>query len=160
MMSIAENIAQVRDRIARAAARVRRNPDSITLMAVSKTVEPARIREAYDAGIRVFGENRVQEFAEKAPVLQDLKEADWHLIGHLQTNKAKKTVEIFHAVDSVDSLRLAQKLDQAAQQAGKILGVLIEINLGEEEGKSGVRAGWPELEDIQQGAGELCNLQV
>ena len=159
-MSIADNVVSVRERIARAASRAGRNPDSITLMAVSKTVEPQRIRQAYDAGIRVFGENRVQEFAEKVPALQDLKEAEWHLIGHLQTNKARRAVEIFGGVDSVDSLRLAQKLDQAAQQAGRILRVLIEINLGEEESKSGVRAGWPELDDILQSAAELRNLHL
>src|SRR5512146_776551 len=115
-MSIAENIAHVRSRIAAAAARVKRGPDSITLMAVSKTVEPERIREAYAAGLRVFGENRVQEFAEKAPLLAGLKDARWHLIGHLQSNKARKAAELFAAVDSVDSLRLAEKLNHAAEQ--------------------------------------------
>src|SRR5215472_14612063 len=159
-MSIADNIVSVRERIARAASRAGRTPDSITLMAVSKTVEPQRIQQAYDAGIRVFGENRVQEFGEKAPALQRLKEAEWHLIGHLQTNKARKAVEIFGTVDSVDSLRLAQKLDQAAQQAGKILPVLIEINVGGEENKSGVSAASVELEEILQGADALKNLQV
>src|SRR5215467_4073500 len=106
-MPIAENIVRVRERLAAAAKRVKRDPNSITLMAVSKTVEPARIIQAYQAGVRVFGENRVQEFQEKSPALAELKEAEWHLIGHLQTNKARKSVEIFHSVDSVDSLRLA-----------------------------------------------------
>ncbi len=89
-MSIAENLAAVRERIARAAARVGRSTDSVTLMAVSKTVEPARILEAYAAGIQVFGENRVQEFAEKFPALAGMEDAAWHLIGHLQTNKASR----------------------------------------------------------------------
>ena len=159
-MSIADNIVSVRERIARAASRAGGNPDSITLMAVSKTVEPQRILEAYDAGIRVFGENRVQEFDEKVPVLQDLKEAEWHLIGHLQTNKARKAVEIFEAIDSVDSLRLAQKLDQAAQQVGKVLPVLIEINVGGEENKNGVSAASVELEEILQATDALKNLRV
>ena len=159
-MSIADNVAAVRERIARAAARVRRNPDSITLMAVSKTVEPARIREAYAAGIRVFGENRVQEFAEKAPALAGLQEAEWHLIGHLQSNKAKKAVELFTAVDSVDSLRLAEKLNQAAQQAGKALSVLIEIKVGEEESKSGMPADSPELEGLLRGMQQFTHLRV
>src|SRR5437588_2755623 len=117
-MSIADNVSRVRERIAHAAARVRRDPDSITLMAVSKTVEPERIREAYAAGLRVFGENRVQEFAGKAEALADLVEAQWRLIGHLQSNKARKAAELFHAVDSVDSLRLAEKLNEAASQWG------------------------------------------
>ena len=137
-MPVADNIAAIRERIAHAAARVGRSPESITLMAVSKTVEPERIRQAYAAGIRVFGENRVQEFGEKAEALADLKDAEWHLIGHLQSNKAKKAAELFHAIDSVDSLRLAEKLNQAAEQAGKTLNVLIEIKVGDEESKAGI----------------------
>jgi pyridoxal phosphate enzyme (YggS family) len=159
-MSIAENIARIRERIGKAAAHVGRNPDSITLMAVSKVVEPERIREAYQAGIRVFGENRVQEFAEKASALKDLSEAEWHLIGHLQSNKARKAVELFHGIDSVDSLRLAQKLDQAAQQAGRSLPVLIEINVGGEKNKSGVTPDSPELEGLLEGAQKLEHLEV
>src|SRR5476649_2367528 len=123
-MSVVHNIAAIRERIARAAARVGRSPGSITLMAVSKTVESERIQQAYAAGVRVFGENRVQEFEEKAAALSELKDAEWHLIGHLQTNKAKLAAEMFHAVDSVDSLRLAKKLNQSAEQAGKTLSVL------------------------------------
>src|SRR5512143_3741475 len=123
-MSIAENIARVRERIAAAARRAGRNPDEITLMAVSKTFSPERIREAYAAGLRVFGENRVQEFAAKADALRDLQGARWHLIGHLQSNKAAKAAEIFTAVDSVDSTRLAERLNAAAEKADKALPVL------------------------------------
>ncbi len=93
-MSIAENIAEVRERIAAAARRAARNPEEITLMGVSKTFPAERIREAYAAGLRVFGENRVQEFAGKADALRDLRDAEWHLIGHLQTNKAAKAAEL------------------------------------------------------------------
>ncbi|HET9839737.1 MAG TPA: YggS family pyridoxal phosphate-dependent enzyme [Candidatus Angelobacter sp.] len=159
-MSIAENIAAVRARIARAASRVGRDPGSITLMAVSKTVEPERIRQAYAAGIRVFGENRVQEFAEKSATLADCKEAEWHLIGHLQSNKAKKAAELFSAIDSVDSLRLAEKLNQAAQQADKNAAVLLEIKVGEEESKHGIPFGDPELEAILRAAPQLERLQI
>lgn len=155
-MSIAENIAQVRERMARAARRAGRDPNQITLMAVSKTVEPARIREAYAAGVRVFGENRVQEFAEKA-ALRDLSGAEWHLIGHLQTNKANKAAEIFSAVDSVDSVKLARKLDAAAE---KDVPVLIEINIGGEEAKSGVRADSSELEELLRAAAEFERLEI
>jgi PLP dependent protein len=144
-VSIAENIARVRERIAAAARRAGRDPDQITLMAVSKTVEPARIREAYAAGIRVFGENRVQEFEKKAPELRELAGAEWHLIGHLQSNKANKAAELFGAVDSVDSLKLARKLEEAAEGP---LPVLIEVNIGGEQAKSGVApesSGFEEL---------------
>src|SRR5690242_19308093 len=145
-MAITDNIARNHERISQAADRAGRSPGSITLMAVSKVEEPERIRQAYQAGIRVFGENRVQEYAEKASALADLKEAEWHLIGHLQTNKAKKAVELFQAVDSVDSLRLSEKLNQAAEQGNKTLPVLIEINVGGEESKSGVAPDSQELE--------------
>src|ERR1700675_4381644 len=94
-MSIAANIIQWQDRIPAAARRAGRNPEEITLMAVSKTFAPERIREAYQAGLRVFGENRVQEFAGKAEALRDLAGAEWHMIGHVQTNKASKAVELF-----------------------------------------------------------------
>lgn len=159
-MAISDNIAHIRERISRAAARAGRNPDSITLMGVSKVVEPARIRQAYQAGIRIFGENRVQEFEGKSSALKDLQEAEWHLIGHLQTNKAKRAVELFHAVDSVDSVRLAEKLNQAAQQANKVLPVLIEINVGGEESKNGVAPDSPELEYLLQNGQLLEHLQV
>ncbi|MGB8916054.1 MAG: YggS family pyridoxal phosphate-dependent enzyme, partial [Candidatus Sulfotelmatobacter sp.] len=126
-----------------------------TLMAVSKTQPPERIREAYNAGLRVFGENRVQEFAGKFDALRDLRDAEWHMIGHLQTNKAAKTAELFHSVDSVDSLKLAKKLDAAARALGKKLDVLIEINVGGEAAKSGVAPDSPALEELMTGAPRL-----
>jgi len=107
-------------------------------MAVTKTVPPERIREAYDAGLRLFGENRVQEYATKADGLRDLAGAEWHMIGHLQSNKAGKAAELFAHVDSVDSIRLAQKLNAAASELGKRISVLIEINIGGEQVKNGV----------------------
>jgi pyridoxal phosphate enzyme (YggS family) len=159
-MSIAENIARVRERIVVAAKRVGRNPDSVTLMAVSKTVDQERIHQASVAGIRLFGENRVQEFEQKFPDADSRRNAEWHLIGHLQTNKARKAVEIFDAVDSVDSLRLAEKLDHAAASSANKLPVLIEINVGGEESKSGVPLDSPRLADLLQGVGRLEHLQV
>ncbi|HZD93862.1 MAG TPA: YggS family pyridoxal phosphate-dependent enzyme [Candidatus Sulfotelmatobacter sp.] len=158
-MSVAENIAQIRARITRAAARMGRSPDSVTLMAVSKTVELDRIRQSYAAGIRVFGENRVQEFSEKSAAFAGLSEAEWHLIGHLQSNKAKKAAELFHAVDSVDTLRLAERLNQAAQQSDKKLAVLIEIKVGEEENKTGIPLDSPELEELLRAAPQLEHLR-
>ncbi len=159
-MSVSDNLSLVRERIGKAAARAGRTPDSITLMAVSKTIEPERIHQAYRAGVRVFGENRVQEFEGKASALADLTDARWHLIGHLQTNKARKAVELFHDVDSVDSLRLAEKLNQSAQQSGKTLAVLIEIKVGNEESKSGISADSPEMDELLQGMVKLEHLQV
>lgn len=159
-MPIDENIAHIRERIATAAARVRRRSQDITLMAVSKTVEPERVRQAYEAGLRVFGENRVQEFEKKSSALQDLAEAEWHLIGHLQSNKAKKAAEVFHAVDSVDSLHLAQKLNEVARQMGKVVPVLIEIKVSDEVSKAGIPVGSPELENLLAGAATLDHIQV
>jgi pyridoxal phosphate enzyme (YggS family) len=167
-MSIAENIAEVQERIAAAARRAARNPEEITLMGVSKTFPVERIREAYAAGLRVFGENRVQEFAAKADALRDLH-TEWHLIGHLQTNKAAKAAELFHAVDSVDSVRMAEKLNASAESAGKTLSVLVEINVGGEQAKSGVapslndrrdEQGSDELEQILRGAPRWGNLKI
>jgi pyridoxal phosphate enzyme (YggS family) len=157
-MSIAENIAQVGERIQMAARRVQRNPEEINLMAVSKGFPAEQIREAYNAGIRTFGENRVQEFAEKAEAVDDL-EARWHLIGHLQTNKASNAARLFHAIDSLDSLRLARKLNSAAQEMGKKIPVLIEVNIGGEAAKSGVRPDSTQLNQLLSAAPELPSLE-
>src|SRR5277367_4441566 len=159
-MSIAENIAQVRGRIAAAARRAGRDPDHITLMGVSKTFPVESIRDAYAAGLRVFGENRVQEFAGKASALRDLRDAECHLIGHLQTNKAARAAELFDAVDSVDSVRMAEKLNGFAESAGKILSILIEINVGGETAKSGVAPDSGELEQILQVAPQWGSLRI
>ena len=158
MTLIAENIADIRSRIDAAARRCGREPKEIALMAVTKTQTPQQVREAYAAGVRLFGENRVQEFTGKLDSLNDLPDADWHLIGHLQSNKAAKATELFKAVDSVDSLRLAQKLNSSAQQLGKRIGVLIEINVGGEAAKSGLAPDAPELEELLKAAPQLTSL--
>jgi PLP dependent protein len=158
-MSITQNVAEVRERIAAAARCVGRYPHDVTLMAVSKTFAPEHIREAYIAGLRVFGENRVQEFAGKAGALADLRDAEWRMIGHLQTNKAAKAVELFSAIDSVDSLRLAGRLNDSAQGIGKKLGVLIEINVGGEAAKSGMPPESIELMELLQSAPSLEHLE-
>jgi PLP dependent protein len=159
-LSIAQNVACIRERIEKAAARSGRSPESITLMGVSKTIAPAYIQEAYEAGICVFGENRIQEFSGKCSQLTHLKGAQWRLIGHLQSNKVRKAAEIFDGVDSVDSLRLAEKLDQAGRELGKIFSILIEIKTSSEESKSGVTAGSPELEEILRGVSKLDHIKV
>ena len=158
-MSITQNVDEIRGRIADAARRSGRSPEEITLMAVSKTFPPERIRDAYQVGLRVFGENRVQEFSGKAVSLADLEDAEWHMIGHLQTNKAAKAVELFAAIDSVDSLRLAERLNGSAEQTGKKLGVLIEINVGGEAAKSGLSPESPELEELLRAATKFDHLE-
>jgi pyridoxal phosphate enzyme (YggS family) len=158
-MSIAENLARVRERMEAAARRAARRSEDAALMAVSKTFPAERIREAYDAGLRLFGENRVQEFTGKRDSLRDLADIEWHLIGHLQTNKAAKAVELFGAVDSVDSLRLAQKLNASAEQVGKKIKVFVEINVGGEAAKSGVVPDSEELEELLLAAPELTQIE-
>jgi hypothetical protein len=159
-MSISSNIARVRTQIEYAARRAGRDPAEIELMAVTKTVPVERIREAYDCGIRLFGENRVQEFDRKSPALRDLAGAVWNMIGHLQTNKAVGAAELFSAVESVDSLRLAQKLDAAAAQSSKTLIVLVEINIGGEAAKSGIAPESQELNQLLQAAPNLPSLEI
>ena len=159
-MSIAENLAAIHERIARAARQSGRSFDGIALMAVTKTVPAAPIIEAYEAGQRLFGENRVQEFAEKAGALARLVGAEFHMIGHLQSNKAAKAAEIFHAVDSVDSAKLAERLNAATAMSGKTLDVLVEINIGGEEAKSGVAPESAELERILAGAAQWSHLRI
>jgi len=157
--SVVNSLAAVRERIASAARRAGRRPEEIALMAVSKTFPPELIRQAYNAGQRLFGENRVQEFADKTGALRDLAGAEWHLIGHLQSNKAAKAAELFAAIDSVDSLRLAEKLNAAAHRANKRLTVLIEINVGGEAAKSGAAPDSPELQQLLSAAPSLAALQ-
>ncbi len=159
-MTIASNLFAIHERIARAAQRAGRNASDIALMAVSKTVSPERIIEAYEAGQRLFGENRVQEFADKFSALAELRDAEFHMIGHLQSNKAAKAAEIFHAIESLDSAKLAQRLDAAAEKLGKTLDVLIEINVGGEAAKSGIAPHSPELDQILTGAPEWQHLRI
>ena len=128
-------------------------------MAVTKTHPPERIRAAYAEGLRLFGENRVQEFDGKAAAVADLEAAEWHMIGHLQTNKAAKAVDLFEAVDSVDSVKLAEKLDAAARKLNRRLPVLIEVNIGGEAAKSGVAPQSPEWEALLQAAPRLEALE-
>lgn len=134
--TIAANIAVINERIARAAARAGSDPESIRLMAVSKTVEPERIRMALEAGITLLGENYVQEAREKIPSIG--RAAQWHMIGHLQTNKVKYVVNLFDWVHSVDRPELAQELNKRALQNDRRLNVLIEVNVSGEASKSGI----------------------
>ena len=129
---------RVQERIFAAAQRAGRRAADITLIGVSKTHPEEAIREAYEAGLRHFGENRVQEWERKHLGVQDL-DATWHLIGHLQSNKAARAAKLFHAIDSVDDFALAQRLNRAATEGGSAgkLRVLIEVRIAKEEAKSG-----------------------
>ena len=138
---IAANLAGVRRAIAEAAHAARRDPADIRLVAVSKTFPAADVREAVAAGQRDFGENRVQEGLEKVEAVESLGAAslEWHLIGHLQSNKAAKAARAFHWIHSVDSRELVGKLDRAAGEAGLRPQVLVQVDLAHESTKSGAR---------------------
>jgi pyridoxal phosphate enzyme (YggS family) len=135
-MSIAENLKTVMDRIASAAKRAGRAPSSVGLVVVTKTVDAEKIREATAAGASILGENRVQEAKEKIEKLGQI--AHWHLIGRLQTNKAKYAVKLFGLIHSVDNLELAKELDKQAAKINKVQDVLIEVNIAGEAAKAGV----------------------
>jgi PLP dependent protein len=137
--SVRENLLRIQERIASAASRAGRRAEEITLIGVSKTHPASAIREAYEAGIRHFGENRVQEWEGKRAGTEGLA-ATWHLIGHLQSNKTARAARLFHSVDSVDDFAIAQRLDRARTEAGITgkLRVLIEVHVAPDETKSGV----------------------
>ncbi|MDE7299779.1 MAG: YggS family pyridoxal phosphate-dependent enzyme [Lachnospiraceae bacterium] len=137
MSFIAENLSSVKQRIERAALRAGRRPQDITLIAVSKTKPAELIREAYNCGQRVFGENRVQELSEKAPALPG--DIAWQLIGHLQTNKVRQVVGRVSLIHSLDSLRLAEELQKESEKRGLVTELLLEINIAGEESKFGFR---------------------
>jgi PLP dependent protein len=133
MESMSQRLAAVRDRIARSAERAHRDPAEITLLAVTKIFPASAILEAYQLGLREFGENYVQEFETKAPQVGALAGARFHLIGHLQSNKSKKATELFQVIQTVDSAKLARRLNEA----GPALDVMLEVKLSEEDAKSG-----------------------
>ena len=149
---LTERLAAVRLRIERAAERARRDPSEVLLLAVTKIFPAAAIRDAYDLGLRDFGENYVQEFEGKAPEVAALPGARFHLIGHLQSNKSSKAVELFQTIQTVDSARLARRLNES----GRPLDVMIEVKLSAEEAKSGADpAQLPELIQVIRGRPNL-----
>src|SRR6267143_274790 len=155
--SVRENLLRIHERIASAAARAGRNADEITLIGVSKTHPANAIRDAFEAGVRHFGENRVQEWEGKRTGTEGLA-ATWHLIGHLQSNKAVRAAKLFHSIDSVDDFALAQRLDRARLEAGitGTLRVLIEVRVAPEETKSGVETKYlPRLAEEVAGLSRL-----
>jgi len=137
-MDIEHNIQEVTRRITLACQRVGRSPDEITMVAVTKTVGPASIRAAFQAGLRHFGESRVQEAKTKIEELENMRDqCTWHMVGHLQTNKVKTAAELFDIIQSVDSVRLAEFLRRHAQ---KTIPILLEVNIAGEGSKSGFSA--------------------
>jgi len=154
-----ENLPQIQERIAEAAKRAGRRPEEITLIAVSKTHPANAIREAYEAGVRHFGENRVQEWEGKRGGILDLP-ATWHLIGHLQGNKVARAAKMFHTVDSVDELALAQRLDRARTELPQAerLRVLIEVRVGLEATKSGAEI--PDVPELAEKIAALPRLEL
>ena len=167
MTALAENLERLEEAIAEACRRAGRERAEIELMAVAKTYPAATIAEAAALGLTLFGENRVQEFAGKATELDPLRapaaEASpvrVHLIGHLQSNKAQRAVELFDGIDSVDSLRLAERLNEAAGKRGKQLPVLVEVKLSAEETKAGLEPDSTEAGALLERLADLENLQM
>lgn len=157
-MSIADNLARLHEQIAQACRQSNRSESEVALMAVSKVHPVEVILDAYAAGQRLFGENRVQEFQDKSQHLSALTDASFHLIGPLQSNKTNKATELFDAIDAVDSLKIAQRLNSAATALNKKLPVLIEVKLSHEESKHGLAP--EELPALLEAIDELQSIEA
>jgi PLP dependent protein len=155
--TIRANLERARERIERAAGRASRSVDEITIIAVSKTFPAEAIQAAYDVGLRHFGENRVQEFEAKQPKLTSL-DAVWHFIGHLQRNKARRAVQLFHRVDGVDNVTLARAMQAEAAAQEKRLPILIEVRLSDEPTKTGIAEA--DLPALAEGIVASSNLKL
>jgi len=153
---IRTNAAAVEERIAAACARAGRRRDEVTLVAVTKTFPAEAVESAIAAGLQHIGENRVQEARDKRPLVRG--SATWHLIGHLQSNKAKDAVKLFDIIQTIDSVDLAQKVAKAAEAAGKVQDVLVEINVGDEPQKAGVTPG--DVESVVKQIAEFRSLRL
>ena len=158
MNSIALNIQSLRERITRAAVACGRSPGEIVLLAVSKTFPKESIIQAVDAGIRQFGENRVQEAEAKIPGFPENLNLEWHLIGHLQSNKARRAAELFDMIHSLDSVKLAARLNQACLDIGKTLPVLLQVDIGKEESKFGADPG--QLRELAEAVSGFKGLRI
>lgn len=156
--TVRDNLLRVEERICAACAAAGRPRDSVRLMAVTKTVEPSRILEAIQCGIDLIGENRVQEYLEKKPELANVPSLERHLIGHLQTNKVNAIVGQVDMIQSVDSLRLAQLISRRSEALGLVTAILVEVNIGGEESKSGVAPA--ELESLLYQLADLPGISV
>ena len=153
---IRENIEVIRQKIARAAERSGRDPKDVLLLAVTKTIDNGRIREAVDAGLTELGENKVQEIMDKYDTIE--RDVKWHMIGHLQTNKVKYIIDKVTLIHSVDSLKLAQEINKKAAKAGRVMDILVEINVADEESKFGITCDM--AEDIIRNLSTMENIRV
>ncbi|HTY63634.1 MAG TPA: YggS family pyridoxal phosphate-dependent enzyme [Acidobacteriota bacterium] len=158
MGTIAQNIQNIQERAAAAATSCGRSPEEILILAISKTVPADAILRAAEAGLKQFGENRVQEAEGKILSLGRTLRLEWHLVGHLQSNKAKRAVELFDAIHSIDSIKLASKISQAAGEMGKTQSVLLQVDLGHEETKHG--ADPSRIREILEAVSEMKGIQL
>jgi len=156
METIKNNLEIINEKMKRAALKVNRKPEEIKLVAVTKTATAEQIKEAINAGVKIIGENRVQDAKEKYQILT--ADIEWHLIGHLQTNKTKYAVEIFNCIHSVDSIKLAQEIDKRSKQFGKKIDVLVEVNVSGEETKYGIKP--EEVEPFLKEISEFPEIRV
>lgn len=155
-MDLAENLVSVRKRMTTACERAGRDPNSVTLLAVSKNHPPEMVNEASRLGLTLFGENKVQEAKAKIPLCPG--RSRWHMLGHLQTNKCRDAVELFEMIQSVDSLHLAEEINKRAEQASKTIPILLEVNAGGEASKFGYRLEQL-LADLPR-IGEMARLEI
>lgn len=156
MSVIEDNIRNIRENIAEAARKSGRDPSEIKLMAVTKTVDDERVREAIEAGVRILGENYIQEAKRKINTMD--ADVEWHMIGHLQSNKSKYAVRLFDMVHSVDRMGLAAELDKRSATAGRVIDILVEVNVSGEESKSGIPAD--EASALVREIAQLENLSI
>ena len=151
-----ENLEEVESKIQAACRRAGRSRDEVTLISVSKTKPVEMLREAYDLGVRVFGENKVQEIREKYEALP--KDIEWHMIGHLQTNKVKYIIDKVRLIHSVDSFRLAETIEKEAAKHGIVMDILLEVNVAEEESKFGLKM--EEVIPLMEQISDLSHVRV
>ena len=151
-------LQEIEERIERSCARSGRSRSDITLCAVTKSVSVDKIQAALDLGLRVFGENRVQEASEKIPHVSGQADVQWHFIGHLQSNKARRAIEMFDVIQTVDSWALAERLDRIAKELDRRITVMLEVNLGNESTKSGMRSD--DVLDMANRIFKLSNLEL
>ena len=156
METIKNNLEVINEKIKKAALKANRNPQEIKLVAVTKTATIEQIKEAISAGVKIIGENKVQEGKEKYQILS--ADIEWHLVGHLQTNKVKYAIEIFDLIHSVDSIKLAKEIDRRSLQFGMITNVLVEVNVSGEETKYGIKS--EEVEPFLKEISEFSRIKV
>jgi pyridoxal phosphate enzyme (YggS family) len=154
--TIKNNLEIIKEKIKKAALKANRNPEEIKLVAVTKTATIEQIKEAISAGVKIIGENKVQEAKEKYQILT--ADIEWHLVGHLQSNKVKYAIEIFDCIHSVDSIKLAQEIDKRSLQFGKITNVLLEVNVSGEETKYGIKP--EEVEPFLKEISEFSRIRI